>query len=95
MKLNNMKSLIKVLKKVVSHLEGSLESDWSPLTPNQVAENLKKQIRNIEQNNAVDKDSLVLEFAPTSTIQEIAISNGWSNEYLKLSEQFDNLISNV
>ncbi len=36
-------------------------------------------------------DKLNMEFAPTSTYQEISLSNGWANEYLKLAEQFDNL----
>lgn len=36
-------------------------------------------------------DKLNMEFAPTSTYQEISLSNGWAEEYLKLAEQFDNL----
>lgn len=30
-------------------------------------------------------------FAPTGPIQEVAIANGWSEIYLKLSEEFDRL----
>ena len=30
-------------------------------------------------------------FAPTGPIQEISISNGWSEVYLKLAEQYDKL----
>ncbi|NBB31851.1 hypothetical protein [Cellulophaga sp. BC115SP] len=36
-------------------------------------------------------DKLNMEFAQASTYQEISLSNGWANEYLKLAEQFDNL----
>lgn len=36
-------------------------------------------------------DKLNIEFAQASTYQEISLSNGWANEYLKLAEQFDNL----
>jgi len=30
-----------------------------------------------------------VEFAPTSTIQEIAMANGWHDEYLRLAEVVD------
>jgi hypothetical protein len=36
-------------------------------------------------------DKLNMEFAPTSTYQEISLSNGWSEDFLKLAEQFDKL----
>lgn len=34
-------------------------------------------------------DKINMEFAPTSTYQEISLSNGWSEDFLKLAEQFD------
>ena len=36
-------------------------------------------------------EKLNMEFAPTSTYQELSLSNGWSDEYLKLAKQFDKL----
>ena len=36
-------------------------------------------------------DKINMEFAPTSTYQEISLSNGWSEDFLKLAEQFDRL----
>jgi hypothetical protein len=43
-----------------------------------------------------DQDSLLPEhytvlFAPTGPLQEISISNGWSEIFLKLAEEFDKL----
>jgi hypothetical protein len=32
-------------------------------------------------------------FAPTGDLQETAMANGWSIEYLLLSAQFDSLIA--
>jgi hypothetical protein len=40
-------------------------------------------------------EKLNMEFAPTSTYQEISLSNGWANEFLKLAEQFDNLYEKI
>jgi hypothetical protein len=47
----------------------------------------------IEQLNAGNTDflnQLNHHFLPTSTFQEHAISNGWVDEYMELSEAFDN-----
>lgn len=36
-------------------------------------------------------DNIKIDFLPTSTYQELAMSNGWSNQYLRLSKEFDQL----
>ena len=40
-------------------------------------------------------DKLNMEFAPTSTYQEISLSNGWADEFIKLAEQFDKLYEKI
>ncbi len=40
-------------------------------------------------------EKLNMEFAPTSTYQEISLSNGWAGEYLKLAEQFDKIYEKI
>jgi hypothetical protein len=34
-------------------------------------------------------EDISMQFAPTGPLQEIAISNGWSEMFLKLAEQYD------
>jgi len=36
-------------------------------------------------------DKLEMEFAPTSTYQELSLSNGWSENFLELAKRFDKL----
>lgn len=36
-------------------------------------------------------EDLNIHFLPTSGFQELSIENGWSDEYLKLSESFDRI----
>ncbi len=40
-------------------------------------------------------NKLNIEFAPTSTYQEISLSNGWGNEFIKLAGQFDKLYEKI
>lgn len=41
-------------------------------------------------NRDVIKD-IYIHFLPTSTFQEHAIQNGWSDRYMQLAEQFDEI----
>ncbi len=56
---------------------------------------LHNDITNIAFCNFETLDKLNLEFAPTSTYQEISLSNGWANEFLNLAQQFDNLYEKI
>ncbi|MFX3633579.1 MAG: hypothetical protein ACE3L7_24825 [Candidatus Pristimantibacillus sp.] len=49
----------------------------------------------INRLNKGDKSvfsEIQLLFAPTGSLQEISISNGWSNEYIELSSRFDHIV---
>jgi len=36
-------------------------------------------------------EKIMVEFLPTSTYQELAMSNGWSDEYLQIAEKFNSI----
>jgi hypothetical protein len=82
-------SLVTALERTCTLLDRSEESVWSPLTPAEVADNLRKTIRGLVRGEAVNYLTLRVEFAPTSTIQEIAMANGWHDEYMELASVVD------
>jgi xanthosine utilization system XapX-like protein len=94
-KLLEKERLKQVLENTIDFLHKSEESLWSPLTPKEVIKNLEAQIENIKNNKRIDSTLLSVEYAPTSSIQEIAMANNWSNKYLELSEEFDKLIKKI
>ena len=49
----------------------------------------------LEKNNRKGLEFFQLLFSPTATLQEISIQNGWSQEYLKLAAEFDNIYENL
>ena len=70
----------------------SLKDGWSDESPKECAEVLDKMMThmiNPDENSL--PDSGFIQFAPTGPIQEIAISNGWDDEYMELSTQYDKL----
>jgi len=56
---------------------------------------LNADIEKIKFCDFATLDKLNMEFAPTSTYQEISLSNGWGDEFLKLAERFDKLYEKI
>ncbi len=46
------------------------------------------------KDHTVLRDLEIL-FAPTGSLQEISISNGWSDEFLVLAQEFDHLYEQI
>lgn len=94
-KKQNQKELIELLEQVINHLDNSEETYWSPLTPNEVKEIIEKEVQHLIDGQVVNKEQLILQFLPTSTLQDISIDNGWGDEYIVLSSKFDKLIDKI
>ena len=88
----NTTPLVTALERTCVLLDRSEESVWSPLSPVEVAENLRQAIGRLVRGEAVDYFTLRVEFAPTSTIQEIAMANGWHDEYMQLAGVVDSYV---
>ena len=73
----------------------SEESVWAPLTPQVIVSDIDEAIALIKSKKRPDIQRLEIHFAPTSSIQEIAMANGWGEEFLVLSEKFDSIILSI
>ncbi len=91
-KAHNQQRLCEVLSQTKRFVESSEESIWSGLSPAEIAMDISIAISQIDKDAAFDVIHLKMLFAPTGPIQEIAIASDWSDNYLKLSSEFDSLI---
>ncbi len=48
-----------------------------------------------ESGDTSRRGDLEMLFAPTGSIQEVSISSGWGEEFIRLSERFDSVIRRV
>ena len=60
-------------------------------TAKQLRDELESYKQQLQERNISSLDKLKLLFLPTATLQEHSISNGWTDEYLRLAAKFDNL----
>ncbi len=84
-----MNKLISALEETLSYLWRSESSDYSHTSVNEIIVKLESEITKAKNAQSIDIRQLSLLFAPTGAIQETSIDNGWSEEYLKISEVVD------
>ncbi len=65
------------------------------LSPAEIGMDLGIAVEQLQNGERIDKEYLKALFAPTAPIQECAMANDWSDEYLELSTKFDQLITKV
>ncbi len=92
---NNRLKLKGVLLQISLFLKESTNSVLSEISSEEVLRIILKEINNLSSGKKVDIKKLDLHFAPTSSLQEISMDNNWTEEYLRLSSEYDKLIKIV
>jgi hypothetical protein len=93
--MDNWKPKLKLLTVLSTTKEFLLRSKyegWPDEKPNDTAIEIDKIISHIfhPEQNPLPKFVSIL-YLPTGPIQEIAMSNGWHDAYMSLSEEYDDL----
>lgn len=84
--------MIDILQQVRSHTPDNADTVWAGYdNAADFLTDLGQDIAKLEYCDFKTLDKVRVEFMPTCTYQEIAISNGWGDAYLKLGEDFDRL----
>lgn len=84
--------LSNIIDRVINHI--SDDSDMTYVyyeSASLFRDNLQNIKSEIQNDNSEGLFKLSVEFAPTSSIQEHSLANGWSKEYLSISEEFDKI----
>lgn len=88
----DFQKVAEILKQIKSLTNAGSDTAWSRFDSTELfLVDLNQDITNIENCNFSTLDKVHTEFLPTSTYQEISISNGWGDNYIKLSNDFDKL----
>lgn len=88
--------LIKILEKVKDKVSDESDTVWAGYdTPQQLREEIQTYIKELSARNLQSLEDIHRHFLPTSTFQEHSLSNGWGDEYIRLSEKFDAIYSSL
>jgi len=92
----DFQKLAEILKHIKSFINSETDVVWSRY--NNTAEflaDLNQDIEDLKNCNFTTLDKVQVKFLPTASYQEISISNGWIETYIKLSIEFDNLFKRL
>ncbi len=90
--------LIETLMRCRSLVRPSDESAFTTGSTPVICHTLDESIdalANTGRLTGAQQSALKLLFAPTGALQETATENGWGEDYLRLSERFDDLIEST
>jgi hypothetical protein len=77
------------LQKTLDLVQGSRSSLWATDDAEEIARHLRTALDALAAGVDVDVSTLRRLFAPTGSIQDTSLDNGWGDEYLALSEVVD------
>lgn len=81
--------LFKTLVATIELTSRSQESDWSSTSPEMAVSELRSAVDRLFSRSETKASDINYLFGPTGPLQEIAIANGWHDEYLVLAEEWD------
>ncbi|MFY7839221.1 MAG: hypothetical protein ACOVP7_03045 [Lacibacter sp.] len=88
--------LIMLLEKVKDKVSDESDVVWTGYdTPKELREEIQLYITELSVGNLQSLEALHGHFLPTSTFQEHSLSNGWSDEYIRLAEKFDYIYTSL
>ena len=65
------------------------------LNPAEIGMDLDIVIEQLKNGERINKKYLIALFSPAAPIQECAMANDWTSEYLRLSGEFDKLVKKI
>ena len=87
--INEIIGIIELVKNKVS---GSSDVVWTRYdSAKKFRDDLDNYINRLKANDKSCLEELNIVFAPTGSLQEHSISNGWADEYIAIAERFDKL----
>lgn len=77
------------LKRTLLLLQRSESSDWASLPVEEVIRQLKVELDKARNSQPLDTKKLEFLYAPTGSLQEISIENGWGKEFIEIADIID------
>lgn len=94
--LKDFQNIADILKQLKGFITQKTNTFWTGFeSANAFLEELNRDIERIEACDFEALEKVMIEFAPTGTYQELSLSNGWSDDYIKLANKFDKLYNRL
>jgi hypothetical protein len=87
---DDFQKIADILITIRNKVDSKTDIIWTGFNnPEQLINDLTSDIQKLGLCDSYALSKVYVGFGPTGIYQELSISNGWGNEYLELSKQFD------
>lgn len=95
--MSELEGIIEIIKTVRDRITDDSDTGWSSKYDNIKAfqDDLDRDLNELLNGNVGILSTFNTHFAPTSSFQEHSMANGWSEEYIQLSDKFDLLYDSI
>ncbi len=88
--------LIELLTELKKRISDDSDVAWTRFnTVQELRDHIDDFISRLQHGDKDVLNEINIDFAPTSTFQELSISNGWSDDFMKLADQFDRIYKGI
>jgi hypothetical protein len=81
--------VIQVLEKTIFFLRQSATSQYARFSVEELISQLEYELDKIKKFNLIDRERLGYLFAPTGSLQDTSIDNGWGRNFLSWQNIFE------
>jgi len=87
---SDMNAIVEILRTIRSKITNKTDVSWSGADSVEAFKaEMDKDIINLAKGDTSSLNTYYMYFLPTGDFQEISMSNGWGEAYLKLATEFD------
>jgi hypothetical protein len=87
-----MMELKNELEKIIKYLSQSKDSIYANKSVFEINESIKAIINKINNENKIEINIIKMLIAPTGSLQEISIDNGWGEEFIKITNEIEKIM---
>lgn len=83
-----IEDVISALEKTLDFLKKSEDSLYGSLSVDELIRQIESEIEKTRNSQSIDYMNLRCIFAPTGSLQDTSIDNGWGEEFLEIAKIF-------
>jgi hypothetical protein len=88
--------IVEILNTIKQTISADTDIVWTRFdSVGELVDTLNKYIKRVEESDSKVFHDLKYEFAPTGSLQELSISNGWGEEFLHIADRYDEIYSQL
>jgi len=85
-----LRQILLIVKEIISQIDANTDVLWTEYeSAKELVTDLNKKVEQLKNGDLNKLEEIKFFFLPTSSLQEVAISNGWTSLYQSLASKFD------